>query len=88
MQRAAIGEGFRSSREHCDMRAREPIAANSSSGLLYFWNLGRMGVDLLSVDRVKVYRASDPSAPTVYQRGELAEPAVPGWCLTVDARYA
>ena len=46
-------------------------------------------VDLLSADVVKVYRASDPSAPTVYRRGELAEaePAVPGWHLAVDELY-
>jgi Uma2 family endonuclease len=43
-------------------------------------------VDLLSPDVVRVYRASDPAAPTIYRRGEVAEaePAVPGWRMPVD----
>lgn len=43
-------------------------------------------VDLLSDDVVKVYRADDPSNPTIYRRGELAEakPVVPGWRIAVD----
>jgi Uma2 family endonuclease len=43
-------------------------------------------VDLLSETVVRVYRASDPDNPQVYRRGELAEaePAVPGWTMTVD----
>ncbi len=47
-------------------------------------------VDLLSKDVVKVYRATDPVHPTVYQRGEVAEaePAVPGWKMSVDDLFA
>lgn len=43
-------------------------------------------VDLLSEDVVKVYRASAPTAPVVYQHGQLAEaePAVPEWTMPVD----
>jgi Uma2 family endonuclease len=43
-------------------------------------------VDLLSDDVVRVYRANEPSGPTIYQRGQLAEaePAVPGWAMPVD----
>jgi Uma2 family endonuclease len=43
-------------------------------------------VDLLSPDVVKVYRSSSPEQPTIYRRGERAEaePAVPGWQLSVD----
>jgi Uma2 family endonuclease len=43
-------------------------------------------VNLLADDVVRVYRASDPSAPSVYRRGQLAEaePAVPGWTMPVD----
>jgi Uma2 family endonuclease len=43
-------------------------------------------VDLLSVDVVRVYRASDPARPTIYRNGVLAEaePAVPGWRMAVD----
>ena len=51
------------------------------AGTLVVWD-----VDLLSRDTVRVYRASDPAAPKVYRRGELAEaePAVPGWSMPVD----
>lgn len=43
-------------------------------------------VDLLSGDVVRVYRASDPENPKIYGRGEEAEaePAVPGWSMSVD----
>jgi Uma2 family endonuclease len=46
-------------------------------------------VDLLSPDVVKVYRASDPATPTLYQRGMVAEaePAVPGWRFAVDEAF-
>lgn len=39
---------------------------------------------------VAVYRASDPTNPTVYRRGEVAEaePAVPGWRMPVDEVFA
>ena len=43
-------------------------------------------VDLLSADVVRVYRADAPDSPTLYKRGETAEaePAVPGWKMSVD----
>ncbi|HEV2293678.1 MAG TPA: Uma2 family endonuclease [Tepidisphaeraceae bacterium] len=43
-------------------------------------------VDVLGKDVVRVYRASDPDKPTIYQKGEMAEaePAVPGWTMPVD----
>jgi Uma2 family endonuclease len=43
-------------------------------------------VDLHSDDVVKVYRASEPTAPAIYRRGDQAEaePAVPGWTMPVD----
>ena len=46
-------------------------------------------VDLLSDDAVQVYRATDPANPTVYRRGDTAEaePAVPGWRMSVDERF-
>ena len=52
-----------------------------SAGTLVVWD-----VDLLSDDVVRVYRASDPRAPTVYKRGQLAEaqPALPGWTMPID----
>lgn len=50
-------------------------------GTLVVWD-----VDLLSLDVIKVYRASDPDNPTIYRRGDIAEaePAVPGWRMPVD----
>lgn len=52
-----------------------------AAGTLVVWD-----VDLLSDDVVRVYRANDPSAPTIYKRGQLAEaePALPGWTMRVD----
>ena len=43
-------------------------------------------VDVLREHVVRVYRASDPTSPTIYTRGELAEaePAVPGWSMAVS----
>lgn len=52
-----------------------------AAGTLVVWD-----VDLLSDDVVKVYRASDPTNPTIYRRGDIAEaePAVPGWSIPVN----
>jgi Uma2 family endonuclease len=46
-------------------------------------------VDLLSDSVVRVFRATDPENPTVYQRGQSAEaePAVPGWTMPVDELF-
>ncbi|HLK58402.1 MAG TPA: Uma2 family endonuclease [Chthonomonadaceae bacterium] len=56
-----------------------------AAGTLVVWD-----VDLLDEDVVKVYRASDPTNPTIYRRGEIAEaePAVPGWTMPVDDLFA
>jgi Uma2 family endonuclease len=63
-------------REMADKRA-DYFAA----GTLVVWD-----VDLLSEERVRVYRASDPERPTIYRPGDVAEaePAVPGWRMKVD----
>lgn len=52
--------------------------------------LGGGDVDLLSDDVVKVYRTSDPQTPTIHRRGNVAEaePAVPGWTMSVDDIFA
>jgi Uma2 family endonuclease len=52
-----------------------------AAGTLVVWD-----VDLLSADVVRVYRAGDPNRPMIYQRGKIAEaePAVPGWTMSVD----
>jgi Uma2 family endonuclease len=68
--------GARAEREQADKRA-EYFAA----GTLVVWD-----VDLLSRDVVKVYRRDAPQTPTVYRPGEIAdaEPAVPGWTMSVN----
>ena len=55
-----------------------------AAGTLVVWD-----VDLLSVDVVRVYRASDPDNTKVYRRGDVAEaePAVPGWTMPVDELF-
>ncbi|MEW6737200.1 MAG: Uma2 family endonuclease [Acidobacteriota bacterium] len=55
-----------------------------AAGTLVVWD-----VDLLSDDVVRVYRASDPTNPKIYHRGEMAEaePAVPGWKMSVDELF-
>jgi Uma2 family endonuclease len=47
-------------------------------------------VDLLSPDVIKSYKASDPDAPVMFRRGDIAdaEPAVPGWRMAVDDLFA
>jgi Uma2 family endonuclease len=52
-----------------------------AAGTLVVWD-----VDLLSDDVIKVYRASDPTHPTIYCRGEVAEAeqAVPGWSMPIE----
>jgi Uma2 family endonuclease len=39
---------------------------------------------------IHVYRASDPDQPVTYRRGDMAEaePAVPGWSVSVDWLFA
>jgi Uma2 family endonuclease len=43
-------------------------------------------VDVLRDEIVNVYRAQDPTNPTIYRRGDIAEaePALPGWTMAVD----
>ena len=55
-----------------------------AAGTLVVWD-----VDLLADDVITVYRASNPTAPTVYRRGDVAEaePAVPGWTMPVDELF-
>ena len=66
-------------------RAERQMAAKRTdyfaAGTLIVWD-----VDLLSDDVVRVYRAAEPTTPTLYRRGQLAEaePALPGWTMPVD----
>jgi Uma2 family endonuclease len=66
-------------------RAERQMAAKRAdyfaAGTLVVWD-----VDLLSDDVVRVYRVGEPTTPTLYRRGQLAEaePALPGWTFSVD----
>ncbi len=46
-------------------------------------------VDLLGEDVVRVYRADRHDEPAVYRKGDQAEaePAVPGWTMSVDSLF-
>lgn len=56
-----------------------------AAGTLVVWD-----VDLLSDAVVRVYRAEQPDQATIYPRGEMAkaEPALPGWTMSVDDLFA
>jgi Uma2 family endonuclease len=64
--------------------AEEEIAAKRAdyfeAGTLVVWDVDPRA------EVIRVYRASDPSNPTVFRRGDVAdaEPAVPGWRIPVD----
>jgi Uma2 family endonuclease len=51
-----------------------------AAGTLVVWDVDPVA------ECVHVYRASDPTRPTTYRRGQEAEaePAVPGWKVSVD----
>lgn len=72
-------EGDYSARAEAAMQRK--IADYFAAGTLVVWD-----VDLLSKDVVRVYRATAPTHPTRYGRGEVAEaePAVPGWTMPVN----
>jgi len=55
------------------------------AGTLVVWD-----VDWKRSETVAVYRSSDPENPRVYSRGEIAEaePALPGWRMSVDDVFA
>jgi Uma2 family endonuclease len=68
--------------------AEEALAAKRedyfAAGTKVVWD-----VNLLSDDVVRVFRTTDPTMPTSYRRGEIAdaEPAVPGWRMPVDELF-
>lgn len=72
-------EGDYGSAAEQDMAAKR--ADYFSCGTQVVWD-----IDLLGDDVVRVFRAGDPDRPTVYRRGDAAEaePAVPGWAMSVD----
>ena len=46
-------------------------------------------VDVLKEGWIKAYRADAPDQPQIFRRGEIAnaEPAVPGWSMSVDELF-
>ncbi|MBM3223257.1 MAG: Uma2 family endonuclease, partial [Candidatus Tectomicrobia bacterium] len=69
-------------------RAERALAAKRADyfacGTLVVWD-----VDVLHEQVIRVYRASAPTQPTLYRRGEIAEaePAVPGWRLAFEELF-
>jgi Uma2 family endonuclease len=55
-----------------------------AAGTIVVWDVDPVA------ETVAVYRASAPSEPVVFRRGEIAdaEPAVPGWKMAVDEIFA
>lgn len=62
----------------------QKLADYFATGTLVVWD-----VDLLSDKVVKVYCAAEPDKARVYRRVEIAEaePAVPGWHMSVDELF-
>lgn len=56
-----------------------------ATGALVVWD-----VDLLGADVIKSYDANSPNTPRVFRRGDIAdaEPAVPGWRMSVDELFS
>jgi Uma2 family endonuclease len=77
----------RSENDYGPAKEREHAAKRGdyfAAGTLVVWD-----VDPIA-ETVTSYTAADPTAPKVFRRGEAAdaEPAVPGWRLSVDALFA
>jgi Uma2 family endonuclease len=70
-------------------RAEEKMAQKRAdyfaAGTLVVWD-----VDVLRAEIVNRYTRDDPDNPRVFHRGQLAdaEPALPGWSMTVDDLFA
>ena len=68
-----------------EIRLADKRADYFAAGTEVVWD-----VDLLSKDVVRVYRRDEPEAPKIYRRDEVAEaePAVPGWTISVAELFA
>ena len=66
-------------------RLARKIADYFAAGTSVVWD-----VDLLRERVVRVHRATDPSRPTAYRPGDVAEaePALPGWKMPVDEIFS
>ena len=67
--------------ENAEKRLAEKRADYFAAGTLVVWD-----VDLLSPDVIRSYRSGESRSPIIFRRGEVAnaEPAVPGWTISVD----
>ncbi len=56
-----------------------------AAGMLVVWD-----VDLLGIEVIKSYGAKSPDTPTIFCRDDIAdaEPAVPGWRMSVDELFS
>jgi Uma2 family endonuclease len=56
-----------------------------AAGTLVVWD-----VDLLNPDVIKAYDIDHPEQPRIFHRGDIAdaEPAVPGWRISVDELFS
>ncbi len=70
---------------HAEREMAAKRADYFAAGTLVVWD-----VDLQSDAVIRKYTAADPSRPTVFRRGEMADadPAVPGWTLPVNDLFA
>jgi Uma2 family endonuclease len=82
-----FGAEVRSENDYGDAAEFEIAAKRAdyfAAGTLVVWD-----VDPIN-EIVRVFRATDPNRPVVYRRGDMAEaePAVPGWRISVDDIFA
>lgn len=78
-----FGAEVRSENDYGNLAELEMAAKRAdyfAAGTLVVWDVDP------KAETVTVYRASDPTQPVVYRRGDIAEaePAVPGWRMAVD----
>ena len=71
--------------ERAEQQISKEVGDYFRAGTSVVWD-----VDVLRQEVVRVYRADESNRPTTYRRGEIAEaePARPGWRMTVDDIFA
>jgi Uma2 family endonuclease len=71
--------------QSAELAIAEKILDYFAAGTLVVWD-----VDLLNEDVIKSHCAADPEHPRIFRRGDTAdaEPAVPGWRMSVDELFA
>jgi Uma2 family endonuclease len=78
-----FGAEVRSENDYGDAAEEEMAAKRAdyfAAGTLVVWDVDPRA------ETIAVYRATNPTQPTVFRRGDVAdaEPAVPGWRISVD----